>query len=75
MKKRVAAAFLWFYAGWYAAAILAEFLGVSALIGPVIGAAVAGVFAGDPFGVIWTVKPAASDPTGTATLASTTEPV
>ena len=29
MTKRILAAFLWFYTGWYAGAMLAEFLGVS----------------------------------------------
>jgi hypothetical protein len=75
MKKRVAATFLWFYAGWYAGALLAEFLGVSALIGPVIGAAAAGMFAGDPFRVIWTAKAATPEPAATSAFASTTEPV
>jgi hypothetical protein len=53
MKKRVLAAFLWFYAGWYAGAILAEFLGVSPVLGPVLGAAVAAVVVGDPRRIIW----------------------
>ena len=42
MTKRIVAAFLWFYAGWYAGALIAEFVGVSALLGPIIGAAAAG---------------------------------
>ena len=33
---------LWFYAGWYGGALLADFLGVSLLLGPIIGAATAG---------------------------------
>ena len=53
MKKRVLAAFLWFYSGWYAGAILAEFLGITPMIGPIIGAAGAMIFAGDPRHVIW----------------------
>jgi hypothetical protein len=53
MKKRVLAVFLWFYAGWYAGAILADFLGVSAVLGPVIGAAAAAIVVGDPRGLIW----------------------
>jgi hypothetical protein len=53
MKKRVLAVFLWFYAGWYAGAILAAFAGVSELIGPIIGAAAAALFVGDPRGIIW----------------------
>ncbi len=37
MKKRVFAAVLWFYVGWYGGAMLAEFLGVSPMLGPIIG--------------------------------------
>ena len=57
MKKRVLAAFLWFYAGWYAGALMADFLGVSAVLGPMIGAAVAAVVVGDPRGLIWKRRP------------------
>ncbi len=53
MTKRVLAAILWFYAGWYAGAMLAEFIGVSPLLGPLIGAAAAGLIAGDPRRIIW----------------------
>lgn len=53
MTKRILAATLWFYTGWYAGAMLAEFLGVSALLGPVIGAAAAGIIAIDPRRIIW----------------------
>ncbi len=56
MTKRIAAAFLWFYAGWYAGALIAEFLGVSALLGPIIGAAAAGLIVGDPRRMIWTAR-------------------
>ena len=54
MTKRVAAAFLWFYTGWYAGAFLAEMLGVSPVIGPILGAAAAGFMVGDPLRIIWT---------------------
>ena len=53
MTKRVLATLLWFYAGWYAGAMLAEFIGVSPLLGPLIGAAAAGLIAGDPRRIIW----------------------
>ena len=56
MTKRVLAAFLWFYAGWYGGAILADFLGVSVLLGPIIGAAAAGLMVGDPRRLIWTTR-------------------
>ena len=58
MTKRIAAAFLWFYAGWYAGALIAEFVGVSALLGPIIGAAAAGLIVGDPRRMIWTARAA-----------------
>ena len=67
MTKRVLAALLWFYTGWYAGAILAEFLGVSPVLGPLIGAAAAGLIAGDPRRIIW--KPR----TATASAATATE--
>jgi hypothetical protein len=53
MKKRIASAILWFYAAWYGWAILAAALGLSDLAGPVIGAAAAALFAGDPRRIIW----------------------
>ncbi len=56
MTKRIVAAFLWFYAGWYAGALIAEFVGVSALLGPIIGAAAAGLIVGDPRRMIWSAR-------------------
>ena len=53
MKKRVAAAMLWFYVTWYAWAILAQAAGFPVLAGPVLGAAVAALIAGDPMHRIW----------------------
>jgi hypothetical protein len=53
MTKRILAAFLWFYTGWYAGAMLAEILSVSPALGPIIGAAAAGLIVGDPRGMIW----------------------
>lgn len=70
MTKRILAALLWFYAGWYFGAILAEFTGVSPFIGPVIGAAAAALFAGDPRGLIWKSRQVA-----TAKLPVSTKPV
>ena len=58
MTKRIVAAFLWFYAGWYAGAMIAEFVGVSALLGPIIGAAAAGLIVGDPRRMIWNARAA-----------------
>jgi hypothetical protein len=53
MTKRILAALLWFYAGWYAGAILADFFGVSVLLGPVLGTATAALMVGDPRRLIW----------------------
>jgi hypothetical protein len=54
MKKRVFAALLWFYTGWYAGAMIAELVGISPALGPIIGTAAAALIAGDPRGIIWT---------------------
>jgi hypothetical protein len=56
MKKRVLAGLLWFYATWYAWNVMAAFVGVPVLAGPVLAAAVAMLLAGDPFGRIWTSR-------------------
>ena len=56
MTKRVLAAMLWFYTGWYAGAMIAAYIGVSPLLGPLIGAAAAGLIAGDPRRIIWTSR-------------------
>jgi hypothetical protein len=56
MKKRLLAAFLWFYCGWYAGAILADVVGVSPVLGPLIGAVSAALIVGDPRRIIWSAK-------------------
>jgi hypothetical protein len=53
MTKRWLAAFLWLYAGWYAGNFISDMAGVSPLLGPALGTALAVLFAGDPFHVIW----------------------
>lgn len=53
MFKRVASLFLWFYAGWTFGSLIAFATGGNEAIGPIIGAAVAALFAGDPRGLIW----------------------
>ena len=66
MSKRILAAFLWFYTGWYAGAMLAEILSVSPALGPIIGAAAAGLIVGDPRGMIWkrqAIRPATAPKT------------
>jgi hypothetical protein len=64
-RKRVAAAILWFFAGWYAASFVAFLLGAPDVLGPIVGAVLAAVFAGDPFGRIWTPREAAVDASST----------
>ena len=56
MKKRTLAAILWFYTGWYAGAMLATLVGISPVFGPILGAAAAGLFVGDPRRIIWTKR-------------------
>jgi hypothetical protein len=56
MTKRVLAAMLWFYTGWYAGAMIADIVGISPYLGPLIGAAAAGLIAGDPRRIIWTSR-------------------
>jgi hypothetical protein len=63
MTKRILAAFLWFYTGWYAGAMLAEMLSLSPALGPIIGAAAAGLIVGDPRGMIWKARAARSTTT------------
>lgn len=58
MKKRTLAALLWFYTGWYAGALLADFIGVGPALGPIVGAAAAGLIAVDPRRVIWNAQAA-----------------
>ena len=60
MKKRILAAFLWFYSGWYGGAIVADFVGVSPVLGPILGAALAAVIVGDPRRIIWTARSVAT---------------
>ena len=56
MYKRIAATFLWFYTGWYGGAILADLIGISPMLGPIIGAAAAALIVGDPRRIIWTAR-------------------
>ncbi|MFL5771427.1 MAG: hypothetical protein ACJ765_15245 [Chloroflexota bacterium] len=70
MKKRVLSAFLWFYCGWYAGAMIASVVGISPLLGPVLGAAAAFIIAGDPRGIIWPRRSAPPVLNATATPVS-----
>ena len=55
--KRVAAALLWFYTGWYAGATIAVLLGISPVLGPILGVAAAGLLIADPRRIIWAARP------------------
>jgi hypothetical protein len=59
MKKRAAAAVLWFYAGWFVGAIVAFAAGLPPVLGPVLGVAAATFVAADPRHMIWTGPAAA----------------
>ena len=62
MSKRVFAAILWFYTGWYAGAMVAAMVGITPLLGPIIGAAAAGLVVTDPRRIFWTRRvPAAAE--------------
>lgn len=67
MKKRALAALLWFYAAWYAGAMVADVLGLSPALGPILGVAAAAIVAGDPRRVIWSRTAAPTERTGPAT--------
>lgn len=65
MKKRLLATVLWFFAGWYAGAVIAYFVGVSPMLGPILGAAAAALIAVDPRGVIWATQRPTAAPAAT----------
>ena len=58
MKKRITAAILWFYAGWFAGAVLAFALGLSPALAPILATAAAAFVAGDPGRLIWAQRAA-----------------
>ena len=60
MTKRVVAAFLWFYTGWYAGAMIAAFIGISPAFGPILGVAAAGLVIVDPRQMFW-ARPAQAE--------------
>ena len=57
MKKRIAAAILWFYAGWVVGAMFAFVTGLPPVLAPILATAAAAVVAGDPRRLIWSVAP------------------
>lgn len=54
MNKRILAAALWLFAGWYLGNLVAYQFGLSDLFGPVLGVIAAVAVGGDPLGLIWT---------------------
>jgi hypothetical protein len=60
MKKRLLATVLWFYATWYGWSILADMVGLPALLGPVVALAVAAVIGLDTMHRIWTKRSGAA---------------
>jgi hypothetical protein len=68
MKKRFAAAILWFYTGWSVGAFVAFAVGLPSDLAPILGILAAVFVAGDPRRIIWT-RPAIAN--GAAMLPST----
>jgi hypothetical protein len=53
MKKRMAAAILWFYAAWFVGAAVAFAMGLSPALAPIMATAAAAIIAVDPRRLIW----------------------
>jgi hypothetical protein len=53
VRKRILAAILWLFAGWYLGNLAAFQFGLPDLFGPVLGTIAAVVVAGDPLGLLW----------------------
>jgi hypothetical protein len=51
--KRAVAAILWFMTGWWIGAFIAFGLDLTSVLAPISGLALAGLFAGDPFHLVW----------------------
>lgn len=65
MKKRLLAGILWFYAGWYAWAMVASLVHLPDVLGPLVGLVTAAFVVVDPLRFVWksprTVLPAPTD--------------
>lgn len=75
MKKRILATGLWFFAGWYAGAILGWFLGIDAPIGLLVAVAAGAFVWVDPTHVLWNPSAQKSRARLAATAASSAMPV
>lgn len=54
--KRIVAAVLWTYSCWYIGSMVALFLGISDVLGPVLGAGAGALVALDPRQMFWRTK-------------------
>jgi Na+/H+ antiporter NhaC len=54
MNKRILAASLWLFAGWYVGTAIAVFLGLPEVVGLLPGIAMAAFVAADPMRRLWT---------------------
>jgi hypothetical protein len=75
MKKRILATALWFFAGWYAGAILAWSLGIDAPVGLLVALAASGFMWVDPIHVLWNPSARKSRARLAATAAASAMPV
>jgi hypothetical protein len=71
MVKRAAIALVWFYTGWYAGAAILHFLGLTPMLGPVVGVVAALVTVLNPNGLIWKSAAIAEPAPAVASTAST----
>jgi hypothetical protein len=53
MKRRILAAMLWYYVGWYAMSWITQATALPDALGPIVGLALAVAVASDPGGRIW----------------------
>ena len=59
--KRILAAALWLFAGWYVGTGVVVYLGLPELIGPLVGIGLAALVAGDPLHRFWTTSTPTAD--------------
>ena len=58
MSKRILAGILWLFAAWYLGNIVSYHLGISDLLGPILGVCAALVVVADPLRILWTASDA-----------------
>ena len=67
MKKRLLAAALWFYVSWYAWSLIAAWLTLPDVLGPLVALAIAGFVGLDPLHRIWN-RALVSEPSALSSL-------